>query len=176
MNLSEQEHFQEMYGRYFHRLVRYFERAFHVPEEDAHELAQETFIRFYRGMTEYRGDAEWAFLQMVAHRVAINRIRSVRTKKRGALEESLEGSADAANVAGAESPEDEFLARESAENVRRAVARLPPAMRQCVQLWIDGFKYEEIASVLRISVDAVKSRLRDARRRLREELAGESQP
>ena len=51
-----------------------------------------------------------------------------------------------------------------------AIAELPEAQRQSLQLWLDGFKYKEISSVLGISTEAVKSRLRDARGHLRSRL------
>jgi DNA-binding CsgD family transcriptional regulator len=48
-----------------------------------------------------------------------------------------------------------------------AIAVLPEGQRHAVELWLDGFQYTDIAQVLRVSVDAVKSRLRDAKRQLR---------
>jgi DNA-directed RNA polymerase specialized sigma24 family protein len=48
-----------------------------------------------------------------------------------------------------------------------AIAVLPEGQRHAVELWLDGFQYADIAQVLRVSVDAVKSRLRDAKRQLR---------
>jgi len=45
-----------------------------------------------------------------------------------------------------------------------AIAALPEGQRHAIQLWLDGFQYTEIAHALRVSVDAVKSRLRDAKR------------
>lgn len=48
-----------------------------------------------------------------------------------------------------------------------AIAALPEGQRHAIQLWLDGFHYSDIAHALRISVDAVKSRLRDAKRHLR---------
>ncbi|HJQ35585.1 MAG TPA: sigma factor-like helix-turn-helix DNA-binding protein, partial [Thermoanaerobaculia bacterium] len=54
-----------------------------------------------------------------------------------------------------------------------AISSLSPAQRECVQLWLDDFKYDEIARALRTSMDAVKSRLRDAKRILRARLGGD---
>ncbi len=45
-----------------------------------------------------------------------------------------------------------------------AIAALPEVQRHTIQLWLDGFTYADIARVLGISPDAVRSRLRDARR------------
>jgi len=59
-----------------------------------------------------------------------------------------------------------------AEAVRRkqlhdAIAALPEGQRHAIQLWLDGFQYNDIAHALGVTVDAVKSRLRDAKRHLR---------
>ena len=56
------------------------------------------------------------------------------------------------------------------QRLRDAIIALTPGQRECIQLRLDDFTYEEIAKVLRISVDAVKSRLRDAKKILRERL------
>jgi RNA polymerase sigma factor (sigma-70 family) len=63
-------------------------------------------------------------------------------------------------------------ASREAEALRRkqlhdAIADLPEGQRHAIQLWLDGFHYTDIAHVLGISVAAVKSRLRDAKRHLR---------
>ena len=43
-----------------------------------------------------------------------------------------------------------------------AIAQLPAGQRQCIQLWLEDFSYIEIGKALRISLDAVRSRLRGA--------------
>jgi DNA-directed RNA polymerase specialized sigma24 family protein len=70
-------------------------------------------------------------------------------------------------------------AARQAEALRRkqwhdAVAALPEGQRHAVQLWLDGFNYTDIAHALGVSVDAVKSRLRDGKRHLRPSLEGAS--
>ena len=170
------ERFRSLYQRHYWRMVRYFMRAFRLSQEDAEELSQEAFLRFYEAMDEYRGDAEWAFFETIAVRVALNRIRSRNTLKRRAMmvdiddpNERFEPAAD---------PEPDYAERqEKAVRLRLlhdAIAGLSPAQRQCVQLQLDGFKFHEIARSLRISIDAVKSRLRDARKALRAKLGDDS--
>jgi RNA polymerase sigma-70 factor (ECF subfamily) len=165
--------FDSMYRKYYLRVLRYFMRAFHVSQEDAEELTQETFMRFFRAMNEYRGEAEWAFLETTARRVGSNSIRNVKAVKRGPKPLSI----DDPNTFGKREPH----AKEGPETVERAqerkllhdaIEQLSPAQRQCVHLWLEGFKYTEIARALRISLDAVRSRIRDARRALLEKLGG----
>ena len=68
-------------------------------------------------------------------------------------------------------PQVDHASRE-AEALRRkelhdAIAALPEGQRHAMQLWLDGFHYTDIAKALGVSVVAVKSRLRDAKRHLR---------
>src|SRR5438477_12838919 len=82
--MTKEERFKSLYQKHYRRMVRFFLQAFHLSEEDAQDLAQDAFIRFYEAMDEYRGDAEWAFFETVARNVAYNKIRSQKTAKRSA--------------------------------------------------------------------------------------------
>lgn len=69
------------------------------------------------------------------------------------------------------SREEEALRR---KQLHDAIAALPEGQRHAIQLWLDGFHYSDISYALGVSVDAVKSRLRDAKRHLRPSLAASS--
>jgi RNA polymerase sigma-70 factor (ECF subfamily) len=169
---NRDERFRSLYQKHYRRLVRYFMRAFRLSEEDAEELAQEAFLRFYEAMDEYRGDAEWAFFETIAMRLALNRIRSKNTLKRRAITVDIDDP-DVREQPVADPGPDYVERQETADRLRRlheAIAELSPGQRQCVQSQLDGFKFHEIARSLRISIDAVKSRLRDARKTLRAKL------
>lgn len=174
MRLRE-EQIAAIYRRYRRRLNSFFMRAFRVSEQDAEELTQDTFVRFLQALDEYRGDAEWAFLEKVARSVGYNRVRSAHAKKRGEGIKPVE--IDDPGLIGVEPAaphEPDFVERQHQAQQRQrlyaAIDGLPPGQRQCLQLWLDEFKYDEIAVTLRISQDAVKSRIRDAKRLLRERL------
>jgi RNA polymerase sigma-70 factor (ECF subfamily) len=177
--MHRDERFKSLYQKYYRRVVRFYVQAFRLAENDAEELAQEAFLRFYEALDEYRGDAEWAFFETIARNVAYNKIRSQKTAKRGAKTVDIDDPNFNQEPAAPEGP-DYADRQEDARRKQRlhdAIAQLPAGQRQCLQLWLDELKYDEIAKVLRISVDAVKSRLRDARRLLRERLGeGEALP
>jgi RNA polymerase sigma-70 factor (ECF subfamily) len=157
-------------------MVRYFIRAFRVSEEDAEELTQEAWIRFLDAMDEYRGDAEWGFLETIALRVGLNKLRSKNTLKRRAVTVDLDDPGVREQPAAKTEP-DYIERQEKAEQWRRTdqeIEKLPPGQRQCIRLQLEGYKFHEIAQALRISVDAVKSRLRDARRTLRAKLGDDN--
>lgn len=169
---SRDERFRSYYQKYFRRIVRFYVRSFRFDEADSEDLAQEAFIRFYEAMDEYRGDAEWAFFEAIARNVAFNRIRSRKTLKRNARTVDLDDPDVRRNEPGTAAPDYVEQQHEALlkKQLRAAIAGLPAGQREAVMLWLEGFKYDEIARALRISMDAVKSRIRDAKRALRARL------
>jgi RNA polymerase sigma factor (sigma-70 family) len=170
--MTNEDRFKFLYQKYYWRIVKFYVRSFRLREEDAQELAQDAFVRFYQAMDEYRGDAEWAFFETIARNVAYNKIRSQNTAKRsGGVAVGIDDPR-AQRVAATEDvdPGERQEKARQLQQLREAIAELPDGQRQCVQLRLDEFKYDEIARFLRISIDAVKSRLRDARKLLRAKL------
>jgi RNA polymerase sigma-70 factor (ECF subfamily) len=171
------ERFRFLYQKYYWRIVRFYMRSFHLSEDDAEDLAQEAFLRFYEAMDEYRGDAEWAFFETIARNVAYNRLRAAKTQKRSVRTVDIDDPEITNNQPPA--PETPDYAEREQVALRRkqlydAIEELSPAQREAMRLWLDDFKYEEIATALRSSVDAVKSRLRDAKKILRARLGDDA--
>lgn len=162
--------FDAMYGKFYRRVLVFFMRTFHLSQEDAEELTQDTFVRFFRALDEYRGEAEWAFLETIARNVGLNRVRANNTQRRNGISVDLEDR----DVFAALSTEPNYVERGESARQRKllydAIDQLPAGQRQCVLLWLDDFKYTEIARALRISLDAVRSRIRDAKKTLRAQL------
>lgn len=162
--------FSAAYQKHYARVVRFYLQTFHLSSEEAEQLAHDAFARFYKALDEYSGKAEWAFLETVVRNVAYNRIRAQKTAGRTAQIIRLDDVRAKRKVSNHADVED-YAARE-ADALRRkqlhdAIAELPETQRQAVQLWLDGFQYSEISRVLGITLDAVKSRLRDAKGHLR---------
>jgi RNA polymerase sigma factor (sigma-70 family) len=162
---SRDARFDAIYRKYFGRVYRYFRRC-RVSDDEAQDLAQDTFRNFYQSMERYRGDSEWGFLETTALNVLRNWVRSRKTNKRNATVVEIDAP-DFSNEPAA--PEEPDYAQRQEESINRrrlheAIAELSPGQRQCMKLWLDDLQYEEIAAALRISMDAVKSRLRDAKR------------
>lgn len=171
------ERFRSLYQKYYWRVVRFYVRAFRFSEEDAEELTQEAFLRFYEAMNEYRGDAEWAFFETIARNLAYNKIRWGKTQKRNAKTIDLDDPEFVRSEPAAPEPPDYAERQQAADQHRRlreAIAKLPAGQRECMLLWLESFQYDEIAGALRISMDAVKSRLRDAKKLLRSRLGDDA--
>ncbi len=179
-NAERQEDFGALFQEYAESILIFFARR-GCPDEECRDLAQETFLRAYRGYSRFRGDSTvTTWLLRVAANVWKNSIREKRAIKRGAPTESLDAALERGEPAGEASAErrprlsgplDHALERERRQMLREAVSALPPRMRRSVMLRIDqGLKYHEIASMMQVSVDTVKTQLHQARQRLRVEL------
>jgi RNA polymerase sigma-70 factor (ECF subfamily) len=176
MPVDHDSRFESLFQRYFKRVVSFLlHLGFSL--DDARDLAQETFLRVYRNMDAYRGEAEWTFLRTAAHNLAKNRFRDDSTLKRKVTKVAIEDVADPSDPA---PPADVALVmREETVLFRKryaiAVAALPEGAKECFLLREQGYSYEEMAAILSIPVNSVKSRLHDAKRKLRAEL-GEEPP
>src|SRR5207237_7816343 len=154
------EYFESVYRRYYARVYRFY-RSLGVSDDEAHDLAQDAFKRFYEQMHLFRGgpESEWAFLRKLARNVMLNWIRGRTALKRDVKLVELD---DPDFLEDPPAPEKPDYAEKEQETLRRnrlaeALRGLPEGQRQCIRLWVQGHKYNEIAELLRISVDAVKS-------------------
>jgi len=141
--------------------------------EDAADLTQEVFLRAYRGLRRFRGDASLAtWLYRIGVNVCLNHVSAKR-----APETALD-DAPALPAAG-DDPASAFAkARESAR-VRRAVARLPPKQRATLILRVyQDLPHREIAAALGTTVGAAKANffhaLGNLKRLLADEAGGET--
>ena len=144
-------------------------------EEDAVDLAQETFVRVYRARESFRSNSKFTtWHYTIAANLARNHFRwrarhpnvSLEASS-GATEESL-GSTLPSNEP---VPSDQALAAERAAAVRAAVNRLPDDLRDAIVLceW-EEHSLAEAAAILDTTPKAVESRLYRARKSLRKEL------
>ena len=162
--------FRKLYDDFYQSVFALFMRRRYTRQR-ALELTQDTFLRVYKGMDGYREEGRWAWIQQIAYRVYLNDRRFQHADRRNFLTVPLDDLVNSPKAA-AEAPraESELLQDEHAEQLRRAIDTLSADKRRCVRLWIEGYKYREIAEILKISMDTVKSRLYQARKRLKIEL------
>jgi RNA polymerase sigma-70 factor, ECF subfamily len=158
----------------FYRPVSYFFSNRGFSHEESRDLAQETFLGVYKGLDRFRGDSSvetWLF--KIAANIWRNAIRSRSAEKRDGLEISADDAPDEPDLFGGGrlDPLVEALSDERVRLLRAAIDELPPQMRRCLLLRIDhDMKYREIAAVLQISIQTVKSQLFQAKERLKERL------
>lgn len=148
--------------------------------EDASDLTQETFLRAFKAIKKFRGDADlktWLF--RIAINESRNRFRWWKRRKREktvSLDDTVGSSEMAIHEsisADVASPEDEALRNEREHFLKKALMTLPDIYREAIILCdIEGFSYEEIAQALEINLGTVKSRIARGREELRRKLKG----
>ncbi|MDR0396989.1 MAG: sigma-70 family RNA polymerase sigma factor [Oscillospiraceae bacterium] len=135
--------------------------------EDAFDCAQEVMLRAYRSIGEYRFHASFAtWIYRITTNVCLDMIRRRRIKPFV----SLEGMMDAgfAVTDRANNPQEQLERNDLNSALRECIARLPLDMRTAIILRdVQGLTYEEVASVLKLNLGTVKSRISRARERLR---------
>lgn len=136
----------------------------------ADDLAQEVFLRAYRGLAGFEGRARFStWLYRIAYNVYLN--HRTRVRELAALPEGFES--------GAMAPETALSASRS--DLRRdldvAIAALPDRYRAVVMLYyLEDVSYPEIAEILDLPLGTVKTHLHRAKRLLREHLHGWGDP
>lgn len=140
-------------------------------EEDAKDVLQETMFAAARSLRGFQGAASLStWLYSIARSFCIKNRR--RSKFAPTEEVPLDGHSPALGVADPSPPLDEALVRKEVEQaVETAIRSLKPAFREVLLLRdVEGLSAAEVAEVLGLRVEAVKSRLHRARAALREAL------
>ena len=141
--------------------------------EDAGDVAQESLISMARSLRDFRGDSSVSsWLYTIARRFCIKKRR--RSKFAPTREESLDTPGNVAQHLADPTPNPEQAAtnRELATALTHAIDALEPSQREVLVLRdVEGLSAPEVARILGMSVEAVKSRLHRARIAVREELA-----
>ena len=137
--------------------------------EDADDVSQETFLRAYKALSGFRGDASlktWLF--RIAVNLSINAGRSKSIRRESDEDPELEYDAQRHGPSAGEI----LLERGEEElRVRRAVDHLPPRQRQVVILRIyEELKFQEIADLLEAPIGTVKANFFHAMNNLRKTL------
>src|SRR5687767_12659734 len=127
--------------------------------EDASDLAQDVFIRAYRGLRKFKGDSSLGtWLYRIAVNVSLNKV-GAKAPRPEPLDPLLLGH-DARAVSQEDDAVDVLLRRERAGQVRAAIAKLPKKQRATLILRIyHELPHEQIAAILGSSVGAAKANL-----------------
>jgi RNA polymerase sigma-70 factor (ECF subfamily) len=166
--------FRLLYETYFHAIQRFFARKGLAPD-DCLDLTQETFVGIYKGLDGYEDRQRFAaWLYRVATTTYLKWRRAAAAAKRAAVEISRDGMDDPEPIAAEPGRQlDGLLDDERRRALAAAVDELPEQMRQCLTLRLyHQLAYQEIAVVMKLSIETVKAHLFRARKKLQERLTG----
>jgi len=164
----------------FNQLVMRWERPIYAlayrtigREEDARDVCQETFLRAFRALKGFKGQAKFSSW---LYRIALNLCRDwVRRERRTPVVQAPE-DVDLIELAAAREPsesiEDLVARKDLARAVEKAMTILPPEQRTAIVLKeYHGLTFQEIADVVGCPLSTVKTRLYQGLTVLRRELA-----
>jgi RNA polymerase sigma-70 factor, ECF subfamily len=165
--------FDLLVRKYQHRIAALIGRYISDWSE-CQDVAQETFLRAYRAIASFRGDAQF---YTWLHRIAVN------TAKNHLVSHNRRPPTDDIDAADAEqfesgirlrdtdTPERELMRQEIERTVMRVVDGLPEELRTAITLReVDGLSYEEIAQRMDCPIGTVRSRIFRAREAIDAEL------
>jgi RNA polymerase sigma-70 factor (ECF subfamily) len=167
----------------FHELIRPYERrvyamalSFLRNEADAEDVAQEAFLKAFRGLASFRGDAKFGtWLVSITLNEARSRIRRRDSIKMESLDEPEDDqghSSPALLRDWKEIPSEALERKEVRSLLQKAITALPQIYREVFQLRdIEQLSVNEAAEALGITVSSVKVRLHRARMMLQKTLA-----
>jgi len=167
---GDQRAYELLVVKYQRRIERLIGRMVRDTDQ-IQDIAQETFIRAYRALHQFRGEAQF---YTWLYRIAVNTAKkALMDMKRNPVisENALRGNDDddetsriGQELTTDETPETVLAAREIAEAVNAAMEALPDDLRQAVTLReIEGLSYEEIATAMECPIGTVRSRIFRAR-------------
>ncbi|MFC0677582.1 RNA polymerase sigma factor RpoE [Lysobacter korlensis] len=158
--------FDALVRKYQHRITSLIGR--YIPDwSECQDVAQETFIRAYRALGNFRGDAQF---YTWLHRIAVNTAKNhlVSQNRRPPTDDIDASDAEqfdtGARLRVTDTPEHELLRQEIERTVMRAVEALPEELRTAITLReMDGLSYDEIAERMACPIGTVRSRIFRAR-------------
>lgn len=175
--------FEKLVTRYQNKIMGYVGRMTNGDREEAEDITQEAFIKAYRSLDSFRGQASFStWLYKIATNLCIDRARTRKRRPQQAysLDEPYDKEDD---KGGREIADSRFEPSKGVEReemrtiVRQTVAEMPEKQRQVLIMCdLQGMAYENIAEVLGIPLGTVKSRIFHARadlaRRLKPYMSG----
>jgi RNA polymerase sigma-70 factor (ECF subfamily) len=159
------------YERNIFRLARHITQS----QEDAEDVLQETFLKAYEHLVDFQGNSKfYTWLVRIAVNQSLMKLRKRKTDASVSLDEPYDtGEENLTREIAVWDPNPELIySREEIRSIlEKAVESLPATFRAVFALRdIEELSTEETATVLNLSIPAVKSRLLRARLRLREKL------
>jgi len=159
--------------KYQQKVVNLISR-FVSDHSECHDVAQETFIKAYKALGNFRGDSQfYTWLYRIAANTAKNHLAS-RSRKSPAYSVDVDDAEHFSGESGLKdytNPENLLLTDEIKQTVYRAIENLPDDLKSAITLReIEGLSYEEIADVMDCPIGTVRSRIFRARDAIDKEL------
>jgi RNA polymerase sigma-70 factor, ECF subfamily len=176
---GDQYLFETLVHRYEKRIINYVYRMIRR-YEDAHDLAQEIFIKVYMALDRYDPSFQFStWIFRIAQNAAIDQIRRKSLPEESLTREDREGGDERQREIAADvvSPYRAAFNVEMASAIESAVGELPDDYRELIELrHFAELSYDEIAEITTLPLGTVKNKLFRARNMLKEQLGDYLEP
>ncbi len=161
--------FQAVHDHFRPQILRYLTRL--VGEGEAEDLTQSVMLKVSEGLPNFRGDSSLStWIYRIATNAGLDRLRRITIQPLGEVDVESD-EADVPQGAQAPSVETTAIREEMNACIREFIERLPENYKTVMVLGeLEGFKNDEVAAILGLSLDTVKIRLHRARQKLHKEL------
>lgn len=170
---GDKQAFGVLVTKYQRRLTRLISKFVYDPI-DVEDVVQESFIKAYRALPHFRGDAAfYTWLYRIGVNTAKNHVATQARHATASFESEIVNIElhDGEHAHDITTPEAVFASKQIARTVNAVVDALPVEQRVALVLReIDGLSYQEIARILRCPVGTVRSRIFRAREVIAEQL------
>ncbi|KPK20354.1 MAG: RNA polymerase sigma factor RpoE [Betaproteobacteria bacterium] len=159
--------FDLLVSKYQRKLARLLSRFIRDAAE-VEDVTQEAFIKAYRALPSFRGDsAFYTWLYRIGINTAKNYLVAMGRRTPTSTDvdaEEAEGFEGGEQLRDLNTPENELMSRQVADNVNQTLAELPEELRTAITLReIEGLSYEDIANIMNCPIGTVRSRIFRAR-------------
>jgi RNA polymerase sigma factor (sigma-70 family) len=167
---GKRQAYTELMRRYQHR-VYWVARRIVGNHADADDVAQETFVKAYLALGDFRGDSSlFTWLYRIATNLSLNVVR-----KQQVMNYLRESPLIASVLPAKDNPHTDLVAKELESKLQRAIATLPEKQKAVfVMRYHEEMSYEEISEVLKTSVGGLKANYFHALKKVQEFLKDET--
>jgi RNA polymerase sigma-70 factor (ECF subfamily) len=145
--------FTELVTRYQKRIYFGARKMLHGNHDEADEIAQETFVKAYEALANFRGESQlYTWLYRIMMNAVIQRSRKGKVRQFVGLEDINELAEEGAET------DKELLKSETTQLIEAAIETLPPKQQRVFMMrFYDELPYEDIASIVGTSVGGLKA-------------------
>jgi RNA polymerase sigma-70 factor, ECF subfamily len=165
IKMGDRQAFELLFRKYFARLCIFSAKFLDDPEE-SRETVQDVFARLWEGRDDIDCEENLeAYLFRITQNTCINKLRHNKVKSKYAEIYKM------VYIDNEISPHESFIANELNDRINVSVSNLPPRCKSVFEMSrFDGLKYNQIATILNISVKTVEAQMSKALKILRTEL------